>query len=167
MFIGGEVSKEDKTKTKMKISPKFLLLSALILLSGILDAAAVNYKVETKKDTNGYEYKTVAGDPMGVRIYALKNGLLVYLSLNKDEPRIQTYIAVRTGSANDPAESTGLAHYLEHMMFKGASTIGAINWEAEKELLKQISDLYEKHRTSGEPEKKKEIYKVQLWRLWR
>ena len=65
-----------------------------------------------------YKYETVDGDLAQTRIYTLKNGLKVYLSVNKEEPRIQTYIAVRTGSKNDPAETTGLAHYLEHLMFK-------------------------------------------------
>ena len=70
-----------------------------------------------------YKYTTVKGDPMQVRIYTLDNGLKVYLSVNKEKPRIQTYIAVRTGSRNDPHETTGLAHYLEHLMFKGTE-----NW---------------------------------------
>ena len=52
------------------------------------------------KDRN---YESVNGDPMQTRIYTLDNGLKVYLSVNKEEPRIQTYIAVRTGSKNDPA----------------------------------------------------------------
>ena len=63
-----------------------------------------------------YNYESVKGDPMGVRIYTLNNGLKVYLSRNTEKPRIQTYIAVNTGSRNDPAETTGLAHYLEHFM---------------------------------------------------
>ncbi|MBN8105837.1 insulinase family protein, partial [Vibrio vulnificus] len=82
-----------------------------------------------------------------------------YLAQNHDEPRIQTYIPVRTGSNNDPEDSTGLAHYLEHMVFKGTSKLGTVNWEVEKELLKQISDLYEQHKAETDPEKKKELYK--------
>ncbi|WP_445202478.1 insulinase family protein, partial [Tenuifilum sp.] len=66
-----------------------------------------------------YNYQTVPNDPMGVRIYTLDNGLKVFMSVIKDEPRIQTFIAVRVGSKNDPKETTGLAHYFEHMMFKG------------------------------------------------
>ena len=49
------------------------------------------------------DYKTVEGDITKTRIYTLDNGLKVYLSVNKEKPRIQTYIAVRTGSKNDPA----------------------------------------------------------------
>ena len=77
-----------------------------------------------------YKYETVDGDMSQTRIYTLDNGLKVYLSVNKEEPRIQTFIAVRTGSKNDPAETTGLAHYLEHLMFKGTTHFGASNVEA-------------------------------------
>ena len=61
-------------------------------------------------------YESVPNDPMKARIYTLDNGLKVYLTVNKETPRIQTYIAVRVGGKNDPAETTGLAHYFEHLM---------------------------------------------------
>ena len=67
----------------------------------------------------GYRYESVSNDPSNTRIYTLDNGLKVYMSVYKDEPRIQTYVAVKVGSKNDPSETTGLAHYFEHMMFKG------------------------------------------------
>ncbi|WP_223607092.1 pitrilysin family protein [Chryseobacterium sp. OSA05B] len=117
------------------------------------------YKETVHTDKNNYEYITVTHDENKVRIYTLKNGLKVFLAQNFDAPRIQTYIPVRTGSNNDPADNTGLAHYLEHMMFKGTSKIGTQNWEKEKELLDQISALYEEHKAEQDPEKKKEIYK--------
>ncbi len=77
------------------------------------------YQVITETDANGYSYQRVEEDPMKARIYTLDNGLKVYLTVNKDEPRIQTFIPVKAGSTYDPAETTGLAHYFEHMMFKG------------------------------------------------
>lgn len=117
------------------------------------------YKETVHTDKNHYEYITVTNDENNVRIYTLKNGLKVFLAQNFDAPRIQTFIPVRTGSNNDPADNTGLAHYLEHMMFKGTSKIGTQNWEKEKELLDQISALYEEHKSEQNPEKKKEIYK--------
>lgn len=110
-------------------------------------------------DTNNYEYTTVTHDENKVRIYTLRNGLKVFLAQNFDAPKIQTFIPVRTGSNNDPADNTGLAHYLEHMMFKGTSKIGTHNWEKEKALLDQISELYEQHKAEPDAEKKKEIYK--------
>lgn len=117
------------------------------------------YKETIHTDKNNYEYITITHDENGVRIYTLKNGLKVFLAQNFDSPRIQTYIPVRTGSNNDPSDNTGLAHYLEHMMFKGTSGIGTQNWEKEKVLLDQISELYEQHKAEADPEKKKEIYK--------
>jgi len=105
-----------------------------------------------------YDFVTIPNDPTRTRIYKLKNGFTVYLSANKAEPRVQTYIAVRAGSKNDPKETTGLAHYLEHMMFKGTNDIGTTNWEREKLVLDGISRLYEKHRAETDPEKKKQIY---------
>ncbi|WP_415326112.1 M16 family metallopeptidase [Chryseobacterium sp. MMS23-Vi53] len=117
------------------------------------------YKETAHTDKNNYEYITISNDENGVRIYTLKNGLKVFLAQNFDAPRIQTYIPVRTGSNNDPADNTGLAHYLEHMMFKGTSKIGTQNWEKENELLNQISDLYENHKAENDPEKKKDIYR--------
>lgn len=116
------------------------------------------YSETIHKDTN-YEYITISNDENKVRIYTLKNGLKVFLAQNFDAPRIQTYIPVRTGSNNDPADNTGLAHYLEHMMFKGTSKLGTHNWTKESELLNQISDLYEEHKAETDPEKKKVIYR--------
>ncbi|SEH38818.1 M16 family metallopeptidase [Chryseobacterium culicis] len=117
------------------------------------------YKETVHTDKNNYEYITVTHDENNVRIYTLKNGLKVFLAQNFISPRIQTFIPVRTGSNNDPSDNTGLAHYLEHMMFKGTSKIGTQNWEKEKVLLDQISELYEKHKAEQDSEKKKEIYK--------
>ncbi|WP_100378237.1 M16 family metallopeptidase [Chryseobacterium geocarposphaerae] len=117
------------------------------------------YRETIHTDFNNYEYTTISNDENKVRIYTLKNGLKVFLAQNFDAPRIQTYVPVRTGSNNDPSDNTGLAHYLEHMMFKGTSKIGTQNWEKESKLLDQISDLYEQHKAEPDPEKKKEIYK--------
>ncbi|MDQ1097201.1 MULTISPECIES: M16 family metallopeptidase [Chryseobacterium] len=116
------------------------------------------YKETIHTDHNNYEYITITHDENNVRIYTLKNGLKVFLARNTDAPRIQTYIPVRTGSNNDPADNTGLAHYLEHMMFKGTSKIGSLDWEKEKVLLDEISELYEQHKAEPDAEKKKEIY---------
>ena len=104
------------------------------------------------------EYESVEGDPMQTRIYTLKNGLKVYLSVNKEQPRIQTYIAVRTGSKNDPAETTGLAHYLEHLMFKGTKQFGTNNPEAEAPLLDEIERRYEEYRVTTDEAQRRQMY---------
>ncbi|MCU0373380.1 MAG: insulinase family protein, partial [Ignavibacteria bacterium] len=102
------------------------------------------------------EYKN---DPLGTKIYVLKNGLTVFMSVNKNEPRIATRIAVKTGSKNDPADATGLAHYLEHMMFKGTDKYGTKDFETEGRLINEIIGLYEEHRNQTDPDIRKTIYR--------
>src|SRR5262245_21205640 len=97
-------------------------------------------------------------DPMAVQIYQLANGLTVYLTENHETPRFEAQLAVRAGSKHDPAESTGLAHYLEHMLFKGTAAMGTLDFAKEKPHLDRITDLYEKHFHQTDPEKRKAIY---------
>ena len=105
-----------------------------------------------------YHKETYQNDPMNVIHYTLDNGLQVFMSVNKDVPRIQTYIAVRVGSKNDPAESTGLSHYLEHLMFKGPNHCGTLDWPKEQEQLKKIEALYEVYNHTTDPAQRKAIY---------
>lgn len=106
-----------------------------------------------------YPYTTVPGDSLHTRIYRLGNGLTVFMSPYRDEPRIYTSIAVRAGSKNDPAETTGLAHYLEHMLFKGTDSIGSLNYEKEHAELEKIITLYEEYRSTADPDKRAAIYR--------
>lgn len=115
------------------------------------------FKTETHQE-NGYTYETVTNDPLKARVYTLKNGLKVYTTVYKDAPRIQTYIAVRAGSKNDPSTATGLAHYLEHILFKGTSKIGTSDWEKEKKELEKIEALYETYRKTKDTDQRTKIY---------
>ena len=103
-------------------------------------------------------YQTVKDDPMQSKICTLDNGLKIYMTVNKDEPRIQTYIAVKVGGKNDPADNTGLAHYLEHMMFKGSELFGTSDYEAEKPMLTAVDSLFEVYRTKTDPSERAAIY---------
>lgn len=106
-----------------------------------------------------YKYETVAGDPMETKMYTLDNGLKVYMTVNKETPRIQTYIAVKVGGKNDPAETTGLAHYFEHLMFKGSEQFGTADYAAEKPLLDQIEALFEVYRVTEDEAERAELYR--------
>lgn len=117
---------------------------------------ASNWKEATSA---GYTYKFVANDPTQTRYYTLKNGLTVVLSVNKKEPRIRALMPVRAGSNTDPRTNTGLAHYLEHMLFKGTDKFGVLDWASEKPLLDKIDALYEQYNKTTDEAKRKEIYK--------
>src|SRR5947208_15238147 len=123
-------------------------LIVVLLLAGTQQAALAGYKRINKPNP---------ADPMAVQIYQLDNGLTVYLTENHETPRFEAQIAVRAGSKQDPAESTGLAHYLEHMLFKGTTKVGTLDYEKEKPHLDRITGLYEKHYHETYPEKRKAI----------
>lgn len=133
----------------MKKAFRILFLPFLVLL------------VVACADQSAYKYESVPDDPMKARIYTLDNGLKVYLTVNPEEPKIQTYIAVKVGSKNDPAETTGLAHYFEHLMFKGTDKFGTQNYEQEKPMLDEIERLFEVYRkTTGEEERAVIYHKI-------
>jgi predicted Zn-dependent peptidase len=137
----------------MKLKIIFPLILPLLLIAFTI----VNNSCGDKKNTTTSD--TTYADPLNTRIYTLKNGLKVYLSVHKDEPRIQTYIAVKAGSKNDPSEATGLAHYLEHMLFKGTDKFGTKDYEKEAPLIAQIDSLYEVYRKTTIELERKNIYK--------
>ena len=125
-----------------------LLLYALCFLVSA-QALSAEYKLLHGPDPN---------DPMAAHIYELDNGLTVYLTHNAEEPRFYAEVAVRAGSKHDPQDATGIAHYLEHMLFKGSQKIGTLDYEQEKAHLDRIEELYEQHFGETDPEERAAIY---------
>ena len=134
----------------------FLWLFTVAITFG---ASAQNYEWKEAQG-GGYTYKYVTHDPTNARFYTLKNGLTVILSPTNKEPRIQCYVAVKAGSKTDPATNTGLAHYLEHLLFKGTDKYGSLDWAKEKVELDKIDALYEEYNHTKDPAKRKAIYKL-------
>ncbi len=139
-----------------------LLINRLLLLFVVF--AIISSCGESKNNgetASSYTHEfDVVDSPMGkVLTYTLENGLKVYMKIDRAQPRINTNIAVKVGSKNDPKDYTGLAHYLEHMLFKGTSKLGSINWEKEKVLLDSIANLYEAHYATKDLAERKAIYK--------
>jgi predicted Zn-dependent peptidase len=129
----------------------------------LLLAAAVTVSAQTgyawkEATSGGYTYKYVTNDPAKARFYTLKNGLTVILSPTNKDPRIQCYVATKAGSKTDPSTNTGLAHYLEHMLFKGTDKFGSLDWAKEKPELDKIDALYEQYNKTTDVEKRKAIY---------
>jgi predicted Zn-dependent peptidase len=140
---------------------KSLLLFVFVFAGTIITSSvsAQSSQYEWKEGTSaGYKYKYVSNDPMQARFYTLKNGLTVVLSPTHKEPRMHFYIATKAGSKTDPADHTGLAHYLEHMMFKGTSNYGSLEWSKEKPYLDMIDNLYEEYNHTKDAAKRKSIY---------
>ncbi len=134
---------------------KILMLFAAAV---IFSAQAQDYQWK-EATAGGYTYKYVTNDPSQARFYTLKNGLTVILSPTKKDPRIQAYVATKAGSKTDPATNTGLAHYLEHLLFKGTDKYGSLDWAKEKPELDKIDALYEQYNKTKDEAKRKAIYK--------
>lgn len=135
------------------------ILAIALLCNAMLQISA-QQRMSSYEDrkTDKWTVRIFANDPLNVRVYTLNNGLTVITSTNKEQPRIQTMIAVKTGSKNDPAQNTGLAHYLEHMLFKGTDQYGSLDWEKEKPLLEQIDKLYDQYNKTADETLRKDIY---------
>ena len=138
----------------------YVLLVSIIFVSCQQNKKTVEktYQSITAVDPQGYSYEYVENDPLNLRIYTLKNGLKVYLSKNSVEPRATGVVAVNAGAKDDPRDNTGLAHYLEHLLFKGTTKIGTLNWTEEQKYLQQIEDLFEKRKFETDSVKRKELY---------
>lgn len=134
-----------KTVTLKSISLTFGFIFSLVLATSAQPAKT-------------YKYESIPNDPLKARIYKLDNGLTVYMTVYKNAPRIQTYIAVRAGSKNDPHDATGLAHYLEHMLFKGTDKYGSKDYAKEKVELDKIENLFEVYRKTTDEGKRKDLY---------
>ncbi|WP_234735715.1 M16 family metallopeptidase [Tellurirhabdus bombi] len=138
----------------------------LLSLGFMLILIQPNLAQKTQKPTQwqtatsgGYSYRYIPNDPLKARFYTLKNGLSVILSVNKKEPRIFSFMPTRAGSNTDPRTNTGLAHYLEHMLFKGTDKYGSLDWAKEKPLLDQIDALYERYNKTTDTVQRKAIYR--------
>ena len=76
-----------------------------------------------------------------VKEYKLKNGLTVWLNEDHSQPKVFGAVVVKAGAKDCP--DTGIAHYFEHMMFKGTDKIGTVDYDAEKTLLDSIALKYD------------------------
>ena len=101
----------------------------------------------------------VSAQDVALKTYKLDNGLTVILHEDNNAPDVFGMVAVKTGSINDPATHTGLAHYLEHLLFKGTQELGTTDWEAEKQHYNEIISLYEEMKSTSDEAKKDEIRK--------
>ena len=146
-------------------SPLMMKLLKALFIAFLLTVSANSFS-QTKNVNNKpaagaakqYKYETIADDPLKARIYTLDNGLKVYISVYKDEPRFQSMIGVKAGSKTDPQDATGLAHYLEHMLFKGTDKYGTLDYAKEKPLLDSIYNLYDVYGQTKDSIQRLKIY---------
>ena len=102
----------------------------IILIAACCVLTASAGRVGTKGD----------GNPSQVKEIRLSNGLTVWLNEDHSQPKVYGALVVRAGAKDCP--NTGIAHYLEHVLFKGTQKIGTVDYAAEKQWLDSISAKY-------------------------
>ena len=118
------------------------LISLLFLNAGLsLNSYAVSFNTGT----------------VNVTQYKLSNGLTVILNEDHSKPEVFGVVMVKAGGKNDPANATGMAHYMEHMLFKGTQKLGTTDWEKEKPHIEKIFELYDVLGKTTDEVKRKEI----------
>lgn len=101
---------------------KILWLSLLLWLAAVNGAAAIN---------------------LDVRSFSLQNGMLFLVVERPAVPQVACRLAIRAGSALEDAGKTGIAHLLEHMMFKGTRNFGTRDFHLDEQLQQRIEAAYQ------------------------
>ncbi|MDR2497306.1 MAG: insulinase family protein [Tannerellaceae bacterium] len=94
-------------------------------------------------------------EPLKVLPHTLSNGMTVWLNEDHSQPKIFGAVVVRAGAKDSP--NTGIAHYFEHIMFKGTDKIGTVDYEAEKVFLDSISERYDRLAQTVSPKERAAI----------
>lgn len=105
-------------------------------------------------------FSSVPGDPAATKIHTMANGLRVYVSVNDNQPRATVYVVALTGSKQDPSDATGLAHYLEHMLFKGNEEFGTTDFAKERPIIDRIEATYERYRQTTDTAQRRSLYRT-------
>ncbi|MCD8394810.1 MAG: insulinase family protein [Bacteroidales bacterium] len=87
-----------------------------------------------------------------MREIILKNGMRVWLDVDTTLPSVFGAVVVRAGAKDCP--NTGIAHYFEHIMFKGTQRIGTVDYEAERPWLDKITTAYDAARKEVPPSRR-------------
>lgn len=108
----------------------------------------------------------VASFEKHITVKKLENGLTVLVMERPEAPVFSFFTHVDAGSTQDPLNETGLAHMMEHMAFKGTTTIGTKNYAAERVALDKVETAYAAYnyennkRLGRDEEKVKQLEKV-------
>jgi predicted Zn-dependent peptidase len=101
----------------------------------------------------------VNADAQGLKAFKLPNELSVFIWEDEKAPDVYGMVSVNVGAKEDPENYTGLAHYLEHVLFKGTDQIGTLDWEKEKPLYEKIIAKYDELAQTVDPVKRASIAK--------
>lgn len=110
---------------------------SLFLFCACVLFSTVSLGAETFTDAGSYLEKNVVDA-------TLSNGIKVQLLDRGYSPTLAMIVSFDVGSSDEDASQIGIAHMLEHMLFKGTEKYGSLDYAKEKPLLEKIESLGEK-----------------------
>jgi predicted Zn-dependent peptidase len=90
-----------------------------------------------------YAAETSLSLKLDVKEFRLKNGMLFLVAQRPATPQVAVRLAIRAGSALEERGKTGMAHLLEHMMFKGTRNFGSTDYQKDAKLQARIDAAYD------------------------
>ena len=93
--------------------------------------------------------------------FQLDNGLTFIVMENHEAPVISFVTYADVGGVDEPDGKTGVAHFLEHLAFKGTRRIGTTNYTAEAQLLEKLDQLKQQIRTAEQANRKDALPKLE------
>ncbi|MBQ1701154.1 MAG: insulinase family protein, partial [Prevotella sp.] len=99
----------------------------------------------------------LAQEALKVKELKLSNGMTVMLNEDHSQPQVFGAVVVKAGGKDSP--NTGIAHYFEHIMFKGTDRIGTVDYAKEKVWLDSISIKYDELSQTKDEKRRLDIQK--------
>jgi len=106
-----------------KVETLSLIVFAFVLFLFVAPPSALAYDLEKK-----------------VLSFSLENGLRILMLERHISPTVSFYIRHRVGAVDEENGKSGIAHLLEHMLFKGTKTVGTRNFSEEVKVLRKIAE---------------------------
>ena len=106
-----------------------------------------------------YGVDSSESETLDVHTFVLDNGLTIYINEDHNTTSVFGAVVVKGGGKRDPKDATGIAHYLEHLLFKGTDQMGTIDYSSEKVYLDSIQMKYDKLGKTKDDEERLEIQK--------
>jgi len=122
------------------------------IITGLVFFITTSFYCQSQDLTDSYKNNT-----FGFNEIKLANGFTVILNEDHTEPKVFGVIITKAGGKNDPKDATGMAHYQEHMLFKGTQDLGTTNWLEEKPHIDKIFELYDLLGKTKNTEERKKI----------
>ena len=142
-----------KKITQIKLlKPLLIVIAIAIIISANNGLVTANEKNDLKPYIEGFLER--------VSEFSLDNGMKFIVIENHEAPVVSFVTYADVGGVDEPDGQTGVAHFLEHLAFKGTKNIGTKNYQQEKVYLDELDSLFNKIKTARTREDEVQLAKL-------